>query len=287
MGNKRFGSANSGLNPIDSAVKRYKSARWLAFLLGALSIVNIFMLTSQSMYYFLFSSYIAFYFVDLGMAVCGKYPEEMYEGGYGEYEFLDESFLYAMIAVALIVSLVYFLFFFFSNKGRSGWLIAAIVYYAIDTAFMLYMCGIVNILSDIVAHALILVMLVWGVRACGKLKEASAAEFSPKEDAPATEEGEDAPVDTVVIRSADPNVKSRTLVSADNGRHNIVYRRVKNVNELLIDNAVYAECVVSSDTAHKLEVIKEGHRITASTDYIGKMMITVDGQEVAAKYKLF
>ena len=113
MGNKRFGSANGGLSPIDSAVKRYKSARWLAFLLGALSIVNIFMLTSQSMYYFLFSSYIAFYFVDLGMAVCGKYPEEMYEGGYGEYEFLDESFLYTMIAVALIVSLVYFLFFFF------------------------------------------------------------------------------------------------------------------------------------------------------------------------------
>ncbi len=75
---------------------------------------------------------------------------------------------------------------------------------------------------------------------------------------------------TVAIRDADFTVKSRVFLNADVEEYKIVYRRVKSVNELVINGKVYDEKKGIAEYNHKLCAIIDDHYIEAGLqgDYI-------------------
>ena len=87
--------------------------------------------------------------------------------------------------------------------------------------------------------------------------------------------------------SADEEVKARTLLEAEAAGHKIVYRRVKRVNELVIDGKVYDEYVALLEFAHTLKACVDGHTIEAGIANSGQSFIVDDGQIITQKLRFF
>lgn len=83
------------------------------------------------------------------------------------------------------------------------------------------------------------------------------------------------------MRPADLSVKSKILLSAEKDGYNIVYRRVKNVNELVVNGIVYDEKKGFFEFAHKLSVDLGGHTIEAGLDDDEYSYINFDGECIA------
>ena len=86
---------------------------------------------------------------------------------------------------------------------------------------------------------------------------------------------------------ADTTVKSRILLEADAAGHHICYRRVKRINELVIDGYVYADVEMLIETAHVLAAQLDGHVFQAGFDGVAHSYIRVDGAQVARKLRLY
>ena len=87
---------------------KYASSRMNLLLVVGFTVINIFLLVTNSNSYFLFSAYIPYALIDLGMYLCGRYPQEIYED-YGNIEFVNDTFFATMVVIALVIVLVYFL----------------------------------------------------------------------------------------------------------------------------------------------------------------------------------
>lgn len=151
---------------------KYNSSRSNILLVVVFTAINIILLAANGNTYFLFSAYVPYILVDLAMLLCGKYPSEFYVDGYAGMEFLDGSlFTVALIAAAIMVGL-YLLCWIFSKKNRVGWIIAALVFFVIDTLGMLLLSGIsLDNIIDIVFHGWVIVSLVSAIVTHGKLKK--------------------------------------------------------------------------------------------------------------------
>ena len=150
---------------------KYHSSRTNLLLIVAFSLINVIMLATGSGSYFLFSAYIPYATVLFGMLFCGKLPAEYYTEDWASATFLDDSFFAVMIAIAAVFVGLYLLAWFLSKK-RVGWLVFALVFFALDTAAMLWMQGIsADSILDIVFHAWVIFSLVGGIRAHAALKK--------------------------------------------------------------------------------------------------------------------
>jgi hypothetical protein len=89
------------------------------------------------------------------------------------------------------------------------------------------------------------------------------------------------------IRIADSTVKARILLEADALGHAIVYRRVKRVNELVIDGRVYDEMEALVEFAHSLKAQIDGHTIEVGFDGWVHSYLKIDGQTVGRKRRLY
>ena len=140
---------------------RFKNARISLLAVLIFSFVNVFTIIFTDTY-FLFSSYITSVVTATGAVF---YIES------GE----NAIFLIATILVSVITLLPY-LFCYLFGKKRNGWLIAALVLFAIDTAILLIFTiealavGEISGIMDIVLHIYVLVTLALGVSAGAKLK---------------------------------------------------------------------------------------------------------------------
>ena len=184
MGLFNNGQAEQNI-PVRQALEtKYTNARRdILFVLG-FTIINIVLLVANANNYFLFSAYIPYVIVDLAMFFCGKYPVEYYEGFPAEAFFGDGVFA-VMLALAAVILVMYLLSWFFSDKGRVGWLIFALVLFGLDSAGMLLLGGIsADNIFDIVFHAWFLVSLFRGVFAHYKLKKLPAEEELPAQEEP-------------------------------------------------------------------------------------------------------
>lgn len=164
-------------------------------ILLAFTVVNILLAVTNSNTYFLFSAYVPYALVDIGMLLCGMYPqefyEEIYEAPYHSLEFYDKSIFYVGMVVAIIILAVYLAIWFFSKKesSRLGWLIFALVFFGIDTLAMLLMGGIaMDMILDYVFHGWVIYSLVSGILAIRKLKQlpeevVEAVAYAPAADA--------------------------------------------------------------------------------------------------------
>lgn len=92
--------------------------------------------------------------------------------------------------------------------------------------------------------------------------------------------------DTLPLRYADPSVKHRVLLEANTEGYRICYRRVKSVNELVINGRVYDEMKALIEFEHNLSAVVDGHRIDAGYDENACSYILFDRQTVAKKLRL-
>ena len=167
--------------------RRYASARMNLLWVVLFTAINIVLLVSNSYTYFLFSAFIPYAIVDYGMIVCGKYPADFY-GDLSQYQFLDSTVLVVLIAVAAVICVLYLLCWIFSKKRRVAWLIVGLVFFALDTVFMLLGGISADRILDIVFHGWVIISLTGGIIAHSKLKKLPAEGPAPVAEPVQTEE---------------------------------------------------------------------------------------------------
>ncbi len=296
--NRTAGNAAGGAaSKKQSLFAKYNSSRIQLLVIVAFTVVNVVFLAMKADRYFLFSAAIPYILVMLGMTNCGMLPEEYYGADYKYLDFYGKSFFFAMLAIAVLITAVYLLCFFMSKKHGAGWLAAALALFTADTVAMLIFYGFdSSMIVDILFHVLFIAYMVYGIVNYYKWKKApdpspAGAESVLNGEYRATAEGgygEEFDPDFIspVLRVADPDVKARTLCKADYDGHIIEYRRVKRVNELVIDGHVYDEVEMLAETPHTLSARVFGHTFTAGIGFDSHSTISVDGNEIARKLRL-
>ncbi len=171
------------LSPRAKLMSKYNVGRANLLAMILITLFNVIMALVGNGSYFLFTAFVPYYVVLDGMYCCGKLSPEWYEGSMSEYIFLDSSYLVTMVAFALVILALYFVFWLLSKNQKSGWLIAALVLFGIDTVGLLYFYGLyLDILLDILFHAWILYYLISSIVAAKKLKDLPCDEEEPNED---------------------------------------------------------------------------------------------------------
>ncbi len=159
------------LSPRAVQLRKYNSARMNLFLVVIVTLINVILGFTGSGTYFLFSAFIPYFLVISGMYNCGKMPADWYEGDMSEYDFLEPSYLVILATFALIILTLYVIFFLLSKNQKSGWLIAALVLFSLDTVGFLLLGSIgLETILDLLFHAWVLYYLISGVIAAKKLK---------------------------------------------------------------------------------------------------------------------
>ena len=151
---------------------KFAGSRHNILLIVVFSVINIILLITNSNTYFLFSAYIPYMLADIGMYLCGLYPSEYYGEELAGIVFLDKNFLGIMLAAAAVILILYLLSWGFSKKIRVGWMVFALVFFAVDTVWMLLMNGIAtDLMIDYVFHGWVIVSLSMGISAGCKIKK--------------------------------------------------------------------------------------------------------------------
>ena len=213
----------NGANPLAPRAmldNKYKTARFNLLLAVAFTVINIVLALTSTDYYLLFSAFVPYFMVDMGMLMTGKFPAEFYEG-LEMTEFLDSSLLVVMLVLAVIILAVYVLCFVLSGKYRSGWLVVALVLFGIDSILLIVLNGIGGSIFDILFHAWVVYYLVVGISSAKKIK--ALPEDEPVEPAPegeaaeAVEQGE-APAEeqTAEVPDAWAELNARAESNQDN-----------------------------------------------------------------------
>lgn len=292
------------LSPRLNCERQYLSARANLLLVIIATAVNLLLLVSNSDLYFLFSATIPYYIVTMGMYFCGRFPADAYEDLGTELVFLDNSVFVITLVVAVISILLYLLAWFMSSKNRGGWLIFALVLFALDSAGLLLLYGLsLDKVLDIIFHAWGMYYLIVGVKAYNKLKylPADQTDYSmlganinntvTTDDGETGENGENPTEETVsyqnspILRPADMSVKHKVLLQATVRNLDICYRRVNHTNELVVNGNVYAEKTAVVEFNHTLYAFVGGHNVTAGFQR-SYSIITVDGVIIAQKLRL-
>lgn len=143
----------------------YQGSRHNLLVVLIFTVVNLVMLLTGSGNYWLFSASIPYYLTAFGM---------MFDGYMNTLEPVIGTFTITALVIAVIILAVYLVCWIMSKK-RSGWLIVALVLFAVDTLGMLAMMlisgsGIAEWIMDIVFHAWVLISLSRGLIAASKLK---------------------------------------------------------------------------------------------------------------------
>ena len=173
---------------------RYNKSRHNLLLVLIFTVINIVLLVTNANSYFLFSAYVPYMLVDLGMDMCGMYPAEYYGADYSEYVFLNPSFFAICLGIAIVILAMYLLSWIFSKKARVGWLIFSVVFFVLDFIVLLLVVEInSSIMIDIVFHVWVIVSLMMGIISHFKLKKLPVEEIvvDESEEVVETEAGEE------------------------------------------------------------------------------------------------
>lgn len=115
--------------------------------------------------------------------------------------------------------------------------------------------------------------------------EISTIAYSRKESARRDARRKSGRVNSAVIRNATTQ-KSRILLEANVKGYMICYRRVKTVNELVINGRVYDEKKGVIEFPHRLEAVVDGHIIAAGCDNDSYSYILFDGKTIERKFRM-
>ncbi len=269
--------------------EKYNSARSNLLIVVAFTVINIILEITQSNTYFMFSAFVPYCIAIIGGIICGKYP--VYSGN----DFLvaqpyrDTAYV-VIIGIAFVLTALYLLSYLFSKKNKVGWLIFALVFFVIDTIAMFWLGVlaeeiVVDSIIDIVFHAWIIIILVNGIVAHFKLKKLPEEEVEVQQTEQ-IEVTETESQNSSVIRTADFDCKSRVLLEDRVLGHEVIYRRVKRTNELIVDGRVYDEYEALAELAHTLKAEINGNVIEAGYDGMFSF-IKANGEKVKKKLRLY
>ena len=244
------------------AQTRVDNARSRLLMMLLLTAGNVALLLTGSTTMFLFSATIPYFAAILG--------------SFHEYTFLPVAG--PVIAAALLA--LYFLCWLLSKK-RPGWLIVALVLFFLDclclAAFYAMFPELLDVLNAVL-HLYILYYLFAGAKSGFELKktswEAAAAPTDPT--------GNSTP-----LRIAELDEKYRVLLEDEQLGHKICYRRMKAVNQLVIDGYIYDEVKMVMEPAHALSAVLDGHVITVGYDGNKHSYLSIDGQLVLQRGRAF
>jgi len=271
----------ANLSPRDMVKAKFESARSNLLLMIILTAVNIVILLTGSDSMLLFSATMPYLLVVVGTVSQIR------------------IMLIISVCFAAAILLIYLLCWGMS-KRHHGWMIAALVFFAVDTVAMALMYVSAEEFSgvlDVLMHAWILYYLISGIKNGKKLKNMPEQEQEPikSKDYVTYDELEaegEIETDNVVVRNSEPicradeDVKHRVFVEADAfGRH-VVFRRVKRMNQLVINGWVYAQVEMLIEPAHALQAVIDGHLITAGYDGNVHSFIELDGKLIAKKMRI-
>lgn len=263
---------------------RYNGARTNLILAVAFTVINIILLFIDNSY-FLFSIYVPYFIASIGMVITGKMPQEFYAEGWEETEFLGTGALVVMLVIAAVILVLYLLSWLLSKKNKVGWLIFALVLFSIDTIAMLFLQGITESIIDIVFHIWVIVSLSSGIRAHKKLKNLPEEEIAEISEETPENADETVAQNSAILRMADMDAKAKILLEAEEYGYAITYRRVKRVNELVINGKVYDEYEALLENEHNLVGVVDGHIIEAGLEGVTSY-IKIDDEIIAKKVRL-
>lgn len=246
----------------DIAAARYKNARIYFLMIIFVSVMNVVLLFMESEQFYLISAMIPYIAVLLSF-------------GTGAGIFGTVGFWVAAVFLGLCV-LCWLL-----SKERNGWLIAGCTLYALDLIPVVYLymdSRERTFLMAALLHVFLLVYIIVGIVSWYRQK-AAPVEFQ--------QEPEAQPVRGTPLRRADMDVKFRVLLEADYGGRKIVYRRVKRVNELVIDGYVYDEIELGIEPAHSLSARVDGHVLEVGYDGQSLSYFSVDGVRQSKKIRWY
>ena len=89
-----------------------------------------------------------------------------------------------------------------------------------------------------------------------------------------------------IIRCADFSVKHKILLAAKVSGYEICYRRVKSVNELIVNGYVYDEKKAVIEFEHSLFAVIDGHKIEAGLDGTSSSFICFDEKLIYYKERM-
>ena len=246
----------------DIAEARYKNARIYLLMVTVISVINVIFFLMGVDRFYLVSTVIPY------MAVLFR---DMYAG---------TTLAWIALAVGLIYLSLMVLFWVLSRRNP-GWLIAGSALYALDmipVVMMYRVSGERVFLVSLVLHCVLLAIIAHGIISRYRLNNGSEALGEVPEDIPARGVG---------LRRADMEVKARILLQAEFDNHRILYRRVKKVNELVIDNYVYDEIELGIEPAHSLSARIDGKLYEVGYDGKTLSYFTVDGVRKAQKTRWY
>lgn len=263
--------------------QKYKASRIYLLIVTLATALNLVFLLANDDYYILFSAFIPYLIVSLGMYMCGRFPDDYYTEGWEDTPFLDNSFLIVTLIISFVLFLLYILAWRMSSKNRGGWLIFALVLFGFDTiSLFLLIDSPIDLLISLAFHALAIYELIVGIRAWCKLKALPPEEESEN---PSVEENDFYEIpNSTILRIADKEIKHRVFLQARAFDLDICYRRVKHTNELVINGNVYDEFIGVYEPAHALQAQINGHYIEAGYNGMHSF-ISVDGNIIAKKIR--
>jgi hypothetical protein len=288
---KIFGDVKQGkpLTERETLQNKYNAARGNLLFAIAFTLINIVLLFVDASSYFLFSIYVPYFIASLGMIITGKMPQEFYQEGWEGTEFLGDSALVVMLVISLVIVGLYFLSWILSKKNKIGWLVFGFVLFCVDTLAMLFLQGIGESIIDLVFHIWVIVYFVIGINSYKKLKQLPEEEIDEEIDENLGEETDACEVETVqnsaILRMADMDAKAKILLEAEKDGLVITYRRVKRVNELVINGNVYDEYEALVENVHALVGVVGGRTVEAGHDGF-RSYIKVDDEIIAKKVRL-
>lgn len=255
------------------AQKKYSVARGNLLLMIGLTAINVILAAVGSDYMMLFSATVPYFTAVIGTISEFGLP------------------LVACIVTAFVMLAVYFVCWLLSKKYY-GWMIAALVLFSLDTLVLvlLYLLAMeVSGILDAAIHIWVLYYLIVGVSNGAKLKNLPEDELVSNEAESMESEKvtESESPNTTTLRVADTGVKSRILLESDALGHHICYRRVKRINELVIDGYVYDDVEMLVEGAHALNAVIDGHRFQVGYDGSIHSYLRVDGETVTRKLRLY
>lgn len=245
----------------DLALRKFTAARHNLILMIGFTLLNIILFLFGSGTMFLFSATIPYAVMGLGIMV-----------GY-----TPVLIVCSVIAAGILV--LYFVCWHVS-KQRYRWLIVSLVMFCLDCAFLLwlYLPALdFSCIMDFLFHAWVLYYLIIGVKYGAMLKNMPEPNLPVRDDSP---DSFSAPEDSTPLRRADDDVKFRVLLESEQNGRRICYRRVKRMNQLVIDGYIYSEVEMLFEKAHELSAVKDGHTIAVGLDDHTCSYLSIDGTTI-------
>ncbi|MGN1344595.1 MAG: hypothetical protein ACI4U3_08440 [Traorella sp.] len=244
--------------------EKYQQSRNNLFLMIILTIINMILAFIGSDIMLLFSATIPYF-----MAVVGYY--------------LD---LPVYLIGACCLMLVYLGCWYLSKRHVFG-LVIALFLFILDILFMFWTYNFelnVSMILDILIHIWVLYYLISGVITGFKLKKEYVNESEVVIEEMDEEEAYEKANEVALRKASD--TKARVLLEFDTDFGHVVYRRVKKVNELVVNGKVYDEYEALVEFPHSLLAKVDGHVVEVGYDGKNSYAL-VDGNLVLKKLRLY